>query len=114
MSDTEHSIDLVIYSDLETIGRVADDYAAHQTFSDYQARRVANTPRRQYDDLILFCTYLAAAGAARNADDLFRDPQAWHGISAGLVKGFVSWQIKQGYAIASINSQLATIKVYCM
>ena len=68
---------------------------------------------RQHDDLTLFCTYLAAAGAARSPDDLFRDPQAWRGISAGLVRGFVTWQAQQGYAIASINSRLATIKVYC-
>jgi site-specific recombinase XerC len=109
----EESTDLVVYADLETIGQVADDYAAHETFGDYQARRSANTLRRQHDDLTLFCTYLAAAGAARSADDLFRDPQAWRGISAGLVRGFVAWQMQQGYAIASINSRLATIKVYC-
>jgi hypothetical protein len=55
----------------------------------------------------------AAAGAARSPDDLFRGPQAWRGISAGLVKGFVASQVKQGYAIASSNPRLATIKVYC-
>ena len=102
-----------VYSDLETIGQVADDYAAHQIFGEYQARRAANTLRRQHDDLTLFCTYLAAAGAARSVDDLFRDPGAWRGISAGMVKGFVAWQVQQGYAIASLNSRLATIKVYC-
>src|SRR5260370_31066277 len=111
--DSAQTTDLVIYSDLETIGQVADEYAAHETFEEYQARRSANTLRRQHDDLTLFCTYLAAAGAARRADDLFCDPQAWRGISAGLVKGFVAWQVQQGYAIASINSRLATIKVYC-
>ena len=109
----EDITDLVVYSDLEAIGLVADAYAAQETFEEYQARRSANTLRRQRDDLALFCTYLAAAGAARSADDLFRDPEAWRGISAGLIKGFVAWQVKRGYAIASINSRLATIKVYC-
>jgi integrase len=113
MSDNEHRTDLVVYADLETLGQVADDYASQETFSEYQARRSANTLRRQRDDLQLFCTYLAAAGAVRGADELFGDPQAWRGISAGLVKGFVTWQVKQGYAIASVNSRLATIKVYC-
>ena len=113
LSEPEQRTDQVIYSDLETIGQVADDYASQDTFSDYQARRSANTLRRQQDDLTLFCTYLAAAGAARHPDALFADPEAWRGISAGLVKGFVAWQVKQGYAIASINSRLATIKVYC-
>ncbi len=113
MSENEHSTDLVVYADLETLGQVADDYASQETFSDYQARRAANTLRRQRDDLTLFCTYLAAAGAARSPDDLFCDPEAWRGISAGLVQGFVAWQVQQGYAIATINSRLATIKVYC-
>jgi len=105
--------DLVIYPDLEAIDQIADEYAAHETFGEYQARHSANTLRRQHDDLTLFCTYLAAAGAARSPDELFRDPKAWRGISAGLVKGYVAWQLQQGYAIASINSRLATIKVYC-
>ena len=113
MLDNEQSTDLVVYADLETLGQVADEYAAHETFGEYQARRSANTLRRQHDDLTLFCTYLAAAGAARSPDDLFRDPEAWRGISAGLVRGFVTWQVQQGYAIASVNSRLATIKVYC-
>src|SRR5712692_5284140 len=111
--ERSETTDLVIYADLEAIGQVADAYAAQETFGEYQARRSANTLRRQQADLTLFCTYLVAAGAARSADELFRDPQAWRGISAGLVKGFVTWQVKQCYAIASVNSRLATIKVYC-
>ena len=111
--ERSETTDLVIYSDLEAIGQIADEYAAHETIGEYQARRSANTLRRQHDDLTLFCTYLAAAGAARSPDELFRDPEAWRGISAGQVKGFLTWQVQQGYAIASINSRLATIKVYC-
>ena len=43
----EDITDLVIYSDLEALGLVADTYAAQETFGEYQARRSANTLRRQ-------------------------------------------------------------------
>jgi len=65
-----------------------------------------------YSDLEAIDDYTAAV-VTRSGDDLFRDLQAWRGISAGLVKGFVAWQLQQGFANASINSRLATIKVYC-
>ncbi len=44
---------------------------------------------------------------------MFSDPHAWNGMTAGLVKGFVQWQLAKGYAVASVNSRLATIKTYC-
>jgi hypothetical protein len=46
-------------------------------------------------------------------DDLYHDPAAWSGMSNGLVEGFVQWQLKQGYAIGSINMRLSTMWLYC-
>ena len=47
------------------------------------------------------------------ANDLLHDPTSWHGITYGLVDGFVRWMLGEGYAIGSVNVRLSTIKVYC-
>lgn len=39
-------------------------------------------------------------------------PTAWHGVTWGLVEGFVKWLLKQGYSIATVNNRLSAIKVY--
>lgn len=98
---------------LETIGQIANAYAARSAFSDYQNKLAAQTLRRQKNDLALFSTYLAQAGVSIDASNLLSSPEAWSGISHGLVSGFVRWLLQQGYAIGSINVRLATIKAYC-
>lgn len=106
-------MDPPIDDSLATIGAAADEFASHSIFRDYQARRAANTVRRQLDDLHLFCRYLSEAKVTKSADLLFHEPAAWAGITAGLIKGFVQWQLQQGYSIASVNTRLATLKIYC-
>ena len=39
-------------------------------------------------------------------------PAAWHGVTWGLVEGFVRWLLKHGYSVASINNRLSAVKVY--
>lgn len=39
-------------------------------------------------------------------------PEAWLGITWGLVEGFVRWLLNQGYSLASVNNRLSAIKVY--
>lgn len=39
-------------------------------------------------------------------------PAAWHGVTWGLVEGFVSWLLAQGYSLASVNNRLSAVKVY--
>jgi integrase len=39
-------------------------------------------------------------------------PGAWHGVTWGLVEGFVRWLLNQGYSVASINNRLSAVKVY--
>ena len=39
-------------------------------------------------------------------------PAAWHGVTWGLVEGFIKWLLKLGYSMASINNRLSAIKVY--
>jgi len=40
------------------------------------------------------------------------EPDAWRGVSWGLVDGFVKWLLGQGYSIASVNNRLAAVRVY--
>jgi integrase len=39
-------------------------------------------------------------------------PAAWHGVTWGLVEGFVKWLLHQGYSLASVNNRLSAVKVY--
>src|SRR5256885_8243793 len=93
-----------------TIGQLANEYAASNAFSDYQSRMAANTLKRQRDDIALFSAFLKNIGM--NKDNLMDDPTEWHGITFGLIEAFKRWQLEQGYAIASINAHLSTVKVY--
>lgn len=95
---------------LEQAGKLADEAAAASLLADYQRRLAKETRRRYRADFVLFIRYLESAGIA--AGDLMHDPAAWRGMTWGLVQGFVEWQLQAGYAIASINARLATIKAY--
>lgn len=81
-------------------------------------RRVARRAGQQYPHrparrLKCFSTYLAEAGIKREADDLYQDAEAWRGMSVGLLKGFRTWLLEQGYAIGTLNHGLAIIRQYC-
>jgi integrase len=94
-------------------GIVANQVAARNVFADYQQRKSRNSLRAQSADLATFADYLSAAGiAAPGADELQNDPDAWQGMTWGLVAGFVQWMLRQGLALASINRKLSTVKVY--
>jgi len=97
-------------SPLALAGQVANGIAARSVFADYKARKAANTLRRQSNDLALFAEYLSAAGLP--SGDFQNDPQAWQGVTWGLVEGFARWQLQAGYSVSSINVRLATVKAY--
>lgn len=92
------------------IGQAADRVAARHAFSDYRSRKAKNTLDRQGADLACFAHYLNDVGV--QVGDLANDPQAWLGITFGLVTGFVRWQLKNGAAIGTVNIRLSTVKVY--
>lgn len=99
------------------VGAAADQFARAGVFEDYRQRKAVNTLRRQLADLALFAKYLTAIrfyadANEQHAECLQTDPAAWSNISYGIVAGFVQWQIQQGYAVASINVRLSTIKQY--
>jgi integrase len=97
---------------LELAGQLAEEFARQGMFADYLSRKAANTLRRQRADLELFSRYLAAAGVTIDSEKLQTSADAWNGISAGLVDGFKRWMLHEGYAIASVNVRLSTIKTY--
>lgn len=39
-------------------------------------------------------------------------PEAWQGVTWGLVEGFVKWLLNEGYSVASVNNRLSAVKVY--
>ena len=97
-------------------GQVANHYAAGNSFTEYTSRKADNTLRAQLGDLETWTEYLCAAtnGAdCPDAETLQTRPEAWRGVTWGLVKGFVQWMLSEGYAIGTINRHLATVRVYC-
>lgn len=112
-----HSLDQAnqpLYDDtLEIAGQIAEHLAKGQKFAAYHQTKARNTLERQQYDLQVFAAYLSQAGIQRSAEDLYLDAEAWRGMSAGLLEGFKTWMLKQGYAIGSINLRLTTIRKYC-
>src|SRR5258706_13472799 len=99
--------------DLAEASIIADHYASQDLLGDYQRASSANTRRRQRSELEVFCQYLAQAKVNRSAEALFTDLNAWRGISAGIVKRYLKWQLLNGSAMNTINIRPATIKRYC-
>lgn len=97
---------------LSTIGAYANQAAKQTLLQDYQARKSAQTLRRQNADVALFERFLAYAGEPASGMGL--DLAQWAGVSWGLVEGFNRWQLLQAYAIGSINVRLATVKAYAL
>lgn len=104
---------IVIAQSIEQAGLVANIAAAQHIFRDYRVRKSRNSLRAQYADLHTFVEYLAAAGVeGPTADDLQHLPEAWQGVTHGLIRGFVAWLLGRGLALASVNRKLSTVKVY--
>jgi integrase len=95
---------------LRELGEAANDFAAAGTFEDYNSRKANNTNRRRAADLASFAGYLSEKGVTPG--DLQHDPEAWRGITWGLVKGFVMWLLNNGFAVSTVNLRLSAIKVY--
>jgi integrase len=93
-----------------TIGQLANDYASSNVFNEYQEKMSANTLKRHKDDIALFSQFLKHVGMKK--ENLLIDCAEWQGITFGLVETFKRWQLEQGYAIASINAHISTVKVY--
>jgi integrase len=100
----------ILPGELAEAGHAANQAAASHRIENYQMRRAAQTLRRQHSDLALFREFLHSINL--NVGDLFTDPQAWEGVTWGLVEAFIQWQLKIGYALTTINVRFSTIKAY--
>lgn len=94
-------------------GIVANHVASRAVFADYQQRKAKKSLSAHFFDLGTFAEYICSAGAdCPTADELQNDPEAWQGVTWGLVAGFVQWMLGQGLALSSVNRKLSTVKVY--
>lgn len=93
------------------LGDIANAYAAHNVFQRYQSTKAHNTNRRHRSDLANFCGFLATLGKDC-PDSLFDSPEAWQGITWGLVEAFLQKMLQGGYAVYTVNLTLGTIKRY--
>jgi integrase len=95
------------------IGQAANAVAAEFVLSDYLSRKSENTLRRHKADLASFAEYLVSVSFAETTGPaLMREPAAWHGLTWGIVEGFKQTLVKAGFAIATINARLSTVKIY--
>lgn len=71
-------------------GAVANQTAGNHLFVDFISCKSKNTIRAHSADFTAFCTFLGSVGIdCPSADALQTDPQAWAGITWGLVQSFV-------------------------
>lgn len=89
-------------------GQAANKAAGRRAFDTAMQGKSNNTIRRKIADLALFETFLNSAGVP--AHDLYHNPQAWRGVTWGIVEAFKSWMLSEGYAIGSINGRLSTVR----
>src|SRR5574340_1680928 len=87
---------------MEKAGSAASLAAARHRFEEYRSRLSHQTIRRHNADLALFAEFLFTV-RVREIGDLTLDPEAWRGVTWGLVETFVKWQLKEGYAVTSVN-----------
>jgi len=99
-------------SSLAIAGATANEAAAQYLFQKYRETKSVNTLKRHQYDLRLFSDYLLAAGVVPHKRPFATEPEAWTGMTWGLIEGFVAWQIREGFSIASTNARLSTVKSY--
>lgn len=106
----KHAIQPSLPRALEEVGKAASKVAARHGFESYRNRLADETLRRQDADLGLFASFLHQLDL--EVGDLAHDPQAWRGITWGLVEAFSQWQLHEGYAVPTINVHLSSVKTY--
>ena len=97
------------------LGQMANQYADGNLFEDFNGRKSANTLRAYKADLGSFAAFLAeATNGAFQVDGatLQSTPDAWKGVTWGLVAAFQRWLLAQGASVGTINRRLAAVKVY--
>lgn len=68
--------------------QLADELTKGDVFAEYRRALAHNTLEAQRDTLQLFASFLLKAEVNRNAEELYRDPEAWRGITHGMLTLF--------------------------
>jgi integrase len=102
------SLDTQLLSDLSD---AADTVARRNVFIERQESKAWNTVRKEIAALHTFMVFLEQAEVPLSFH-LAEEPRLWSAITFGLIKFFLLWERKQGYAIKTINDHLSIIKVY--
>lgn len=95
---------------LSQAAAAADRAASSALFAEYRRQLAAHTRSAHDQDLARCALYLADVGVSVGA--LAVEPAAWAGFTWGLVEGFKRWMLREGFALATLNRTLATIKSY--
>lgn len=112
---TEEMIATTPTRSLALAGQVANRAAAGHAFDEYRANRPAQTLRAQQTDLASFARFLQATIGivdAPSGEQLQTEPAAWQGVTHGLVFAYREWLMNEGYAVATVNRRLATVRNY--
>ena len=105
--------ELTVTHSIVEAGQVANHVAGSHVFSDYLARKSRNTIKAHKADLTAFCVFLTDASVqCPSGEALQTDPDAWQGVTWGLVQSFVKWCLNEGVAISTVNRRLSTVKAY--
>lgn len=98
---------------IDQAGQMANQIAGNTIFARYLSEKSANTIKRHARDLELFAEYLLDIGVMpTHGADFQTNPNAWQGITWGLVEGFVQWLLQEGYAVSTVNARLSTVRNY--
>lgn len=101
------------YTTLGDAGQTANRMAGDTIFQRYLSEKAVNTIKRHARDLELFAEYMLDVGIMPDQGaDFQTNPAAWGGVTWGIVEGFIHWQLREGYAITTVNARLSTVKVY--
>jgi integrase len=95
---------------LDRAAAAANQAAAATVFADYRRHLAPATREAHAQDLARCALYLADVGVV--VGPLASDPEAWSAFTWGLVEGFKRWMAREGYAVATLNRSLATVKAY--
>ena len=120
---------------LAAMSASANGYATAAVVDEYLRSVSENTKTAQLFDLARWAQFVdaasggallplwaAQAGATLSGDaradyhvaaQLWqREPSTWRGVEFGLVKAFVAWMLRDGYAMGTVNRHLATVRTF--
>jgi integrase len=114
-TDMAKLVSLVLaYDDrLAVAGQVANAAWHHDLFEAYRMTCRPNTLRRHDYDLDSFSSFLAAFGVQRSAEALASTPDAWRGMTYGILVAYRQTLEEKGEAVGTIKGRIATIHQYC-